>query len=311
MKFLIIGTGGTGGCLGGYLAAKGNDVTFIARGKHLEAMEKNGLVIKTAHRGDITINPVNACIMDDYLAKGECPDVIFVCVKYYGLPSAIEFIKKIAVKDTLVIPILNVFGTGEVMQKELPNTTCLDGCIYVVSQIEAPGIIAQPMKILRVFYGFRPNQDDRLKDKASEVEKIMKDADIDAHFTDSIQPDALQKFSYVSPVGAAGLYFHAVSDDFQHEGPEREMFAGLIQEVQALGEGMGMKFEKNLVEIGLKLMDSMAPGTTTSMQRDVMGGGQSEFNGLVTRMVELGKQYNVPVPLYTKIHEWGIKNNIK
>ncbi len=311
MKFLIIGTGGTGGCLGGYLSAKGHDVTFIARGKHLEAMEKNGLVIKTAHRGDMVINPVKACTMDDYLSKGDIPDVVFVCVKYYGLPSVIKFVKQFATKETLVVPILNVFGTGEVMQKELPETTCLDGCIYVVAQIEGPGIIAQPMKILRVFYGFRPNQDDSLRGKAAELEKIMKDAEIDAHFTDNIQRDALQKFSYVSPAGAAGLYFHAVSDNFQHDGPEREMFAGLIQEVQALGEGMGLKFEKNLVDIGLKLMDSMAPGTTTSMQRDVMGGGKSEFSGLVTRIVELGKQYNVPVPLYTKINTWGMKNHIK
>lgn len=310
MKFLIIGTGGTGGCLGGYLAANGQDVTFIARGKHLEAMKTNGLVIKTVHRGDIVINPVKACTMEDYLASGNVPDVVFVCVKYYSLLSAISFIKQFAAKETLVIPILNVFGTGEVMQKDLTDTTCLDGCIYVVSQIVAPGVIFQPMKILRVFYGFRPNQDDSLRDKAIQLEKIMKDAEIDAHFTENIRRDALQKFSYVSPAGAAGLYFHAVSDDFQHEGPQRDMFAGLIQEVQNLGEGMGLKFEKNLVDIGLKLMDSMKSGTTTSMQRDVMSGGSSEFNGLVTRMVELGKEYNVPVPLYTKINDWGIKRNL-
>ena len=48
MKYLIIGAGGTGGCIGAYLAKAGNDVTFIARGKHLQAIRENGLTVHSA-----------------------------------------------------------------------------------------------------------------------------------------------------------------------------------------------------------------------------------------------------------------------
>ena len=82
MKFLIVGAGGTGGCIGGYLARRGEDVTFIARGKHLAAMLENGLRVKSARVGDFTAAPVKAYTMEDYVNLGEVPDMVFVCVKY-------------------------------------------------------------------------------------------------------------------------------------------------------------------------------------------------------------------------------------
>ena len=82
LKFAIFGVGGTGGVIGGYLANAGNDVTFLARGEHLAAMQANGLTIHTNHRGDIIIPKVKALNAADY---HETPDVLFVCVKYYSL----------------------------------------------------------------------------------------------------------------------------------------------------------------------------------------------------------------------------------
>ena len=118
LKFAIFGVGGTGGVIGGYLANAGNDVTFLARGAHLAAMQKDGLTIHTNHRGDIRIKPCKAMLADDY---HDTPDVLFICVKYYGLDAAIALTRRIAGPDTLVIPILNVFGTGAVMQEKLPG----------------------------------------------------------------------------------------------------------------------------------------------------------------------------------------------
>ena len=302
MKFAIFGVGGTGGVIGGYLANDGNDVTFLARGAHLKAMQEKGLTIRTNHRGDIHIEPCKAVHTDDY---HETPDVLFICVTYYGLDAAIEVTRRIAGPDTLVIPILNVFGTGAVMQEKLPDKTVLDGCIYVFAKRGGPGVIEQPQSILRVFYGFRPGQDSRLAPKAAELEKIMRAADIHAHFTDDIQRDALTKFSFVSPMGAAGLYFGVTSEAFQENKEVRDTFVGLVKEVEALGHAMGITFDRDLVATDLKLMDAFAPGLTTSMQRDVASGGPSEFKGLVSRIAELGEKYRVPTPLYAKINDWG------
>lgn len=308
MKFAVLGAGGVGGIVGGYLALAGNDVTFIARGKHLAAIKEKGLLLRTSHRGDLAVPTAKGCAIDEY---DDTPDVIFVCFKYYSLPAAIEFAKRYAGDNTLVIPLLNVFGTGAVMQKELPGVTVLDGCVYIYGMVESPGIVAQPASILRVFYGFRPEMNRRLELLAEKLEPVLNKAGIEGHFTEQIQREALQKFSYVSPLGAAGLYFDAVSGDFLKEGEPRSLFVGLIKEIEALGNGMGIQFEKSLVDVNLKLMDSFTKDLTTSMQRDVAHGGPSEFDGLVHRVPRLGKEYHVSTPLYDKISDWGIKNNIR
>ena len=308
MKFAMFGAGGTGGVLGGYLALAGYDVTLIARGRHLEALQKDRLTIETAHRGVLHIKNVKAETAELY---SETPDVLFVCCKYYGLADAIAFAKRAASEDTLIVPILNVFGTGEVMQKELPGLTVLDGCIYIFGNLKAPGVLEQPQKILRVIFGFRPGQDKRLEEKAKALEKLLQDADIRGHYSLDIRRDALTKFGFVSPMGAAGLYHNVTSEAFQKEGAVRETFIGLIREVEALGKAMGIVFEKDLQESGIALIDAFKPGLKTSMQRDVEKGGASEFEGLVNSVVALGERYGVPVPLYKKISDWGREKGIR
>ena len=308
MKFAMFGAGGTGGVLGGYLALAGHDVTLIARGRHLEALQKDGWTIETAHRGVLHIKNVKAETAELY---SETPDVLFVCCKYYGLADAIAFAKRAASEDTLIIPILNVFGTGEVMQKDLPGLTVLDGCIYIFGNLKAPGVLEQPQKILRVIFGFRPGQDKRLEEKAKALEKLLQDADIRGHYSLDIRRDALTKFGFVSPMGAAGLYHNVTSEAFQKEGAVRETFIGLIREVEALGKAMGIVFQKDLQESGIALIDAFKPGLKTSMQRDVEKGGASEFEGLVNSVVALGERYGVPVPLYKKISDWGREKGIR
>ena len=308
MKFAMFGAGGTGGVLGGYLALAGNDVTLIARGRHLEALQKNGLTIESQHRGTLHIKNIRAQTTDSY---DETPDVLFVCCKYYGLPDAVAFAKKAASPDTLIIPILNVFGTGEVMQADLPGLTCLDGCIYVFGSLKKPGVIEQPQKILRVIFGFRPDADKRLEEKAKALEKLLQAADIRGHYSLDIRRDALTKFAFVSPMGAAGLYHNVTSEAFQKPGAVRDTYLALIKEVEALGHAMGITFDKDLVETGIAFIDAFAPGLKTSMQRDVDKGGVSEFDGLVNRVVALGERYHVPVPTYKKISDWGRENGVK
>ena len=283
-------------------------MTLIARGRHLEALQKDGLTIETAHRGVLHIKNVKAETAELY---SETPDVLFVCCKYYGLADAIAFAKRAASEDTLIIPILNVFGTGEVMQKDLPGLTVLDGCIYIFGNLKAPGVLEQPQKILRVIFGFRPGQDKRLEEKAKALEKLLQDADIRGHYSLDIRRDALTKFGFVSPMGAAGLYHNVTSEAFQKEGAVRETFIGLIREVEALGKAMGIVFEKDLQESGIALIDAFKPGLKTSMQRDVEKGGASEFEGLVNSVVALGERYGVPVPLYKKISDWGREKGIR
>lgn len=295
MKYAIIGAGGTGGCLGFFLKKAGKDVTLIARGKHLEAIRKNGLTIQKLWDESRETLPVKACTAEEYK---EIPDVILVCIKGYSMDETVPTIKKIAGKETVVIPILNIYGTGGRLQKKLPELTVTDGCIYVSANIMEPGVILQHGKILRVVFGARKPEEET--EKMREVAKDMVTDDLEVILSENIRRDVMVKFSYVSPIGAAGLYCNAVAADFQREGEQREMFKALIREIVALSHAMGIEFEEDLVERNLKILASLSPEATTSMQRDVIEGKRSEMDGLVYEVVRMGREYKVSMPQYEK-----------
>ena len=305
MKYIIIGAGGTGGILGFYMTKAGKDVTLIARNAHLEAMQKQGLSVEKMWINETETMPVGAESMESYEAKGEKADVILVCVKKYSLDSCIPFIQNISHKNTIVVPVLNVYGTGAYL-----------------ANIKQAGVLLQHGEILRVFFGVREKED--LKklngqlDGEYKAERLLKkiaqdfkDSGIDGILSDNIKRDALTKFSYVSPIGTAGLYLHAVAGDFQREGEARELFKTLIREIVTLANAMGITFEEDLVERNLKILSNLPEEATTSMQRDVMEGKQSEIDGLVYEVVRMAEKYGAEVPAYRraaeKFREMGVK----
>lgn len=314
MKYIIIGAGGTGGILGFYMTKAGKDVTLIARNAHLEAMKKQGLSVQKMWTNETETIPVSAESMESYEAKGEKADVILVCVKKYSLDSCIPFIQNISHKNTIVVPVLNVYGTGAYLQEKLPELLVTDGCIYVSANIKQAGVLLQHGEILRVFFGVREKED--LKklngqlDGEYKAERLLKkiaqdfkDSGIDGILSDNIKRDALTKFSYVSPIGTAGLYLHAVAGDFQREGEARELFKTLIREIVTLANAMGITFEEDLVERNLKILSNLPEEATTSMQRDVIEGKQSEIDGLVYEVVRMAKKYGGEVPAYERAAE--------
>ena len=87
-----------------------------------------------------------------------------------------------------------------------------DGCIYVSANILEPGVILQHGKILRVVFGARKPEEET--EKMREVAKDMASDEMEVVLSENIRRDAMVKFSYVSPIGAAGLYCNAVAADF-------------------------------------------------------------------------------------------------
>ncbi|SDA47711.1 2-dehydropantoate 2-reductase [Lachnospiraceae bacterium G11] len=294
-KYLVIGAGGTGGPTGAYLAKAGKDVTFIVRGENLKAMREKGLKVLRPE-DEFTVTNFKACEFKDY---NDTPDVIFVCVKAYSLDAILPDIKRVAGPNTIIIPILNGFGIGEKIQKSIPGSLVTDGCTYVAAELKEPGVIQMNGGIFRVIFGVRDKAD--FCKELKEIEKELNEADIIGIYSENIVRDVLVKFSYVSPAGACGLYLNVAAGDMQKPGESRDLFAGLIAEVSEIGNAMGIEFEEDLVERNLKIMDSLIPTATTSMQRDVMAGKKSEMDSLVYEVVRLADKYGVEAPLYRKV----------
>jgi 2-dehydropantoate 2-reductase len=296
MKYLIIGAGGTGGCIGAYMTEAGKDVTMIARGAHLKAMQEHGLRMETTKRGNYVVNPVKACDMEHY---NEQPDVIMVCVKGYSLDETIPFIQRVACPGTVVIPILNIYGTGSRMQKLLPEQIVTDGCIYVAGEIKEPGCLWMNGDILRIVYGVREKSQE--VPALEEIRQDLIDSDIEPLLSHDIKKDTMRKYAYISAAASTGQYFDANVGEFQKQGEVRDTYKALLGEIAQLSEAMGIHFDHDIVKENMDITDALAPSASTSMQRDIRAGKNSEMDGLIFQVVRMGDEYGVELPTYRKI----------
>lgn len=297
MKILVIGAGGTGGILSFLLAKGGKDVTVAARGKHLQKIQENGLTRHTKWDDSFESVPISAMTTEEI---GFSPDILFLCVKSYSLPALVPVLKRISGPNTLIVPLLNGYNIGGRLQEQLPQTTVLDGCIYISANIESPGVILQHAPILRVVYGRRDHE------VTEQLQKLQKELDVpgvEAAMSTQIQRDTLKKFCYVSPVGAAGMYWNGTAGDFQKKGEPRDFVSGLMREVTALADAMGYPFDTDMVQENLAILDTLPPDTTTSMQRDILAGHESEWDELVLEPIRLGEKFGVATPFYRKVQE--------
>ena len=296
MTSLIAGTGGVGGSIAAFLALAGKDVTCIARGAHLEAIQTNGLKLKSDLKGDHTI-AVKACTAEEYDEKA---DVIFVCVKGYSVDSITELIKRAAHEKTIVIPILNVYGTGPRIQRLVPGVTVLDGCIYIVGFVSAPGEITQMGTIFRLVYGAHKGTDVS-PELLEAVRDELVESGIKVDLSPDIQRDTFIKWSFISAMAVTGAYYDVPMGEVQKPGKIRDTFIGLSTESAALGKKLGIEFPEDPVGYNLKVIDKLDPQSTASMQKDMAKGHESEVQGLLFDMITAAEEQGIDVPTYREV----------
>lgn len=297
MKYLVVGTGGVGGSVGAFLDLEGKDVTFIARGNHLKKMKEEGLLLKSHHKGKVLLKEIQVQSTDTYREQA---DVIFVCVKGYDLEEVLPFIETAMHQETVVVPLLNSFGVGEQMSNYLKKGYIMDGCIYILSYIESPGVVVQNDKIFKIVYGERrhgevPNH------LMIQITEDLRDSGIVVEQTENIKKETFKKFSFISSYAACGAYYDVEAYAMQVEGGVRNTLQALHEEIKSLGEAMNIMFEENLCEVNDAIVKRLAPDTTASLQKDLRKGKRAEVDSLIGLVVELAHNYNVEVPTYELI----------
>lgn len=296
MKYLVVGTGGVGGSIAGFLALAGKDVTCIARGKHLDAIRQKGLHLKSDLKGEHFL-PVKACTAEEFEGKA---DVIFVCVKGYSIDSIKEVLERASTPETLVIPILNVYGTGPRIGSLVPSVHVLDGCIYIVGFVSGEGEITQMGSIFRLVFGARPEQGISCE-QLNQIAEELRACGIKVDVSDDINRDTFIKWAFISAMACTGAYHNVPMGEVQHEGEVRDTFIGLSQESAGIGRKLGVIFPEDPVTYNLKVIDKLDPHSTASMQKDLARGHESEIQGLLFDMIDLGERLGIDLPTYHKV----------
>ena len=304
MNYLIAGTGGVGGSIAAFLALAGKDVTCIARGEHFAAIREHGLQLHSDLKGEHTLH-VPACTAEEYQGKA---DVIFVCVKGYSIDSITDLIRRAAKPETVVIPILNVYGTGPRIQRLVPGVTVLDGCIYIVGFVSGKGEITQMGKIFRLVYGAHKGTQVS-RETLEAVQRDLQESGIKAEISEDINRDTFVKWSFISAMAVTGAYYDVPMGEVQKPGEVRDTFTGLSRESAELGRRLGIDTPADLVEYNLKVIDSLDPHSTASMQKDMARGHESEVQGLLFDLIDAAEAHGVDIPTYRMVAQKFIKYN--
>lgn len=302
MKYCIFGVGAVGGCIGAFMTKAKKDVTLIARNKTLYEIKNNGLTIHIAETETFTVQP-KITAESDY---NDSPDVIFVCVKGYSLDSVVPFIKRVANKHTVVIPILNIYGTGAVLQEQIHTCLVTDGCVYIAAGAESKSTVRMHGNIFNVVFGVR--KEEEYTEKLQAIKADLSESGINGILSDNIRRDAMMKFSYVSAQASCGLYYGVTAGAMQKEGEIRDCFKALVHEIDLLSDKMDIHFDEDIVKRNLKILDDLQPTSSTSMQRDIENGKQSEIDGLLYAVVRNAQTYGLCLPTYKKIADHAKKH---
>lgn len=314
MKCLIVGAGGVGGSLAAFLALAGHEVICIVRGRHKENMLQNGLHFHSDLKGECVIPcyPVGTPAEEQapagtprlYVSSAEDfagqAELILVCVKGYSISSVADCIVRAAAPDSVVLPILNVYGTGPRIARACPGVRVIDGCIYIVGFVNAPGEVTQMGRVLKLVFGARPS-DGVSHDELERIRQVLQGAGIKAVLSDDINRDTFVKWSFISAMACTGAFFDVLMGALQHPGPERELFVSLTQESTALGRKLGIDFREEPVEAHLKIIDALAPETTASLQKDLARGRDTEIQGQLFDLLAACEANGIDAPAYRRV----------
>ena len=304
MKIAIMGTGGVGGYYGGLLAQTGQDVTFIARGAHLQAIREKGLHVKSIH-GDFTVSPAKAT---DKPAEVGLVDVILFITKTYQTDETAELIKPMVGKDTVVISLQNGIDAVDRIGAVIGMEHMLGGATWLSAAIEGPGVIGQYSKFRRIVLGeFNGKTTPRLIAVCNSLQATG--ATVEA--SDNILKILWTKFVFIAPVMAMGSLTRVTFGEYRSVPEARAVLTEAIGEVAAVAQAKGVTLDQDVVEKTLAFIDSSAPGIKPSMQRDVESGKPSELESMIGVVVHMGSQHNIPIPVMQFAYAMLKPGNVK
>lgn len=295
MHIVIYGTGGVGGYFGARLAQAGNKVTFIARGKHLEAIQKRGLQLKSP-KGDYLVFPANATAN---IADVTNIDLILVCVKTWQLETVAKEINQVLNEKTMVISLLNGVNNAEVLSAIIDKKHVLGGLCKVVSKIEDYGIINHISFDPTIVFG---ELDNTKTDRAILLEKEFLNAGITTKLADDIQTEIWSKFLFISTISAIGALTRVTMGEMLDSPEIKDIMHKTAAEIVAVAKAKGIYLSDALVDKQFQVIESQPHNTTSSLQRDMMEGKPSELEAQTGTVVKMGIELGIPTPINSFIY---------
>jgi 2-dehydropantoate 2-reductase len=294
MRIVVMGSGGTGGYFGAKLARAGEDVTFVARGAHLEAIRARGLRVKSAIDGEWVVRAPAV----ERLAGLPPADLVLFCVKSFDTDSAGEAIKPVVGPDTGVLPVQNGVDNEERLERILGPGHVMGGVAQVLATIEAPGIVSHRF-LGRIVFG---EMDGLPSERARAFLQACERAGIQAEISANMLRALWGKYVFIAAHAGMTALTRSPAGVVRAVPETRAMYRLILGEMVALGNAAGAGLDADLADTAMGMLDNLGAAFTSSLHHDLAEGKRLELEALHGHAVRLGQRHGIPTPMLFAVY---------
>ena len=288
MRIVVMGSGGLGGYFGGLLAQSGADVTFVARGAHLHALQERGLTVRSVN-GDFTV-PVQACADPRALPPAS---VVLFCVKTYDAAAAAALLQPVVDAQTIVLTLQNGVDMAADLQTTFGRGTVLAGVTRIGSTLVAPGVIEQPTTDRLIEFGSLTGQE---QEQVECVRTLCTMAGIPTLVSPNIQRSLWEKLVFIAPFSGLSTLTRLTPTQLLAHAPTRGLYRTVMQETAAVAQAAA-GVAPEIVERTMHYLDTAGDLGESSMAVDFQRQRRIEVDAINGAVVRHGQRLGVPTPL--------------
>lgn len=307
MRFCIVGAGAIGGFVGAKLALAGEEVTFIARGKNLAAINEKGMSVY--YRDGREEHATMAKAEEDYARAGQF-DVVILTLKAHQVGAVAEKLAPLYHKDTVVIPMQNgipfwyfhdhggelagrtveTVDPGGIVKNAIPKERLIGCVVYPATELVEPG------KVVHIEGDRFPlgELDGSTTERITKITEAFTKAGLKSPILENVRAEMWLKLWGNLTFNPISALTHATLQDICEDPHGKALAAQMMKEAQAVAEHLGITFR---VPLEKRIEGARKVGKhKTSMLQDVEAGRPVEIDALVGSVVELGDLTGIPVP---------------
>jgi 2-dehydropantoate 2-reductase len=290
LKIAIFGSGGVGGYFGARLAAAGNEVHFIARGKHFAAMRDNGLKV-TSSLGALHLKPVH--VHEDAAEIGPV-DIVTFAVKLWDTEAAAEKLHPLLAKGGYVIPFQNGVESVDRLAQVVGAERVMGGSAYIATRIGSPGVIEHTGTMARLRFGpVLPSQ----RPAAERFLKACQEARIMAELAEDIVLVNWEKFVFLVALSSASTASRAPLGVVRSDPDLRWVYEQAMRETWRVGRAKGVKLADDFVEKQLAFGETLPYEMRPSLLHDLEAGNRLEAPWLCGGVARMARELGLEAPV--------------
>ena len=290
MRILVIGSGAVGGYYGAVLHKGGHDVTFVARGQHLEAIRQEGLRIESVSSGDFTIHPTAA----DRPAGSWKADMVLFCVKAYDNGEAITIMAPAVGQETAILTLQNGIGSGDELAVAFGWERVLLGATYVDSTRRAPGVVSEVGGPANIVFG---EQGGSRSPRAEAVLDALGESGIAVELSTDVAKALWTKLVYICAVSGMTCVTRAPFAEVLETPETLELTWRVMREAETVARARGIGLDDDIVEKAMAGFQEVGGRFVSSMFTDLERGNPLEVDVLNGAVSRLGKELGVDTPV--------------